>query len=60
MELYTIFNKVIKATHVRSKTIYRFKIIARARSINNKILGFIYTPIIVLWLFPGFLITDFF
>jgi len=38
----TFFNKIIKATYVRSKAAYRLKIIARARSINNRFLALIY------------------
>ena len=33
--VYTISNKINKATHVRSRAVYKLKIIARARSIND-------------------------
>ena len=42
-ELYTIFNKIVKAIHIKSRAAYRLKIIARARSTDNKPLGLIYT-----------------
>jgi hypothetical protein len=42
-ELYTIFNKIVKAIHIRSRAAYRLKIIARARSTDNKPLGLIHT-----------------
>jgi hypothetical protein len=34
-ELYTIFNGITKATHLRSIVLYRLKMIARVRSIND-------------------------
>jgi len=43
--IYVIFNEIIKATYIRSRAIYKLKIIARARSIKNKLLGLIYAPI---------------
>ena len=42
-ELYTIFNKIVKATYIRSRAAYRLKIIARARSTDNKPSGLIHT-----------------
>ena len=41
--IYTIFNKINKATHVRSRAVYRLKLITRARSINDRFLAPIYT-----------------
>jgi hypothetical protein len=46
--IYIIFNKVNKATYIRSRAVYRLKIIARARSINNRFLALIYILIITL------------
>jgi hypothetical protein len=37
----TFFNKIVKATHVRSRAAYRLKIIARARSISDRFLALI-------------------
>ena len=44
----TIFNGIAKATHVRSRAVYRLKIIARARSINHEFLGFVYALVATL------------
>jgi hypothetical protein len=33
----TFFNEIVKATYLRSRPIYRLKIIVRARSITNEI-----------------------
>jgi len=43
-----IFNRVNKATYIRSRAVYRVKIIARARSISNRFLAFIYILITIL------------
>src|SRR5258708_34706497 len=37
----TFFNEIIKATRVRSRPVYRLKIIARARSINDGFLALV-------------------
>jgi hypothetical protein len=39
----TFFNEIVKATYIRSKAIYRLKIIARTSSIIDYLLGLIYT-----------------
>ena len=59
-ELYTIFNEIVKATHIRSRPVYRLKIIARTRFISDGFLAFIYILIIMLLVLLGFLIIDFF
>jgi hypothetical protein len=48
MGIYIIFNKVNKATHVRSRAAYRLKIITRARSINEAFLAPIYILVTML------------
>ena len=35
MRIFTIFNKINKATYVRSRAVYKIKMITRARSIND-------------------------
>src|ERR1700722_14167861 len=38
----TFFNEIIKTIHVRSRAVYRLKIIARTSSIIDRLLGLIY------------------
>ena len=40
-ELYITFNEIVKATYIRSRAAYRLKIIARARSINDRFLALV-------------------
>ncbi|OCK95748.1 uncharacterized protein K441DRAFT_73431 [Cenococcum geophilum 1.58] len=48
----TFFNRIIKATHVRSRAVYRLKIIARARSINDGFLALVRMLPLILWTNP--------
>ena len=41
----TFFNKIVKAIYIRSRAVYRLKIIARTSSIIDQLLGLIYTPV---------------
>ena len=49
MELYIIFNEIVKAIHVRSRAVYRLKIITRARSINDQFLALIRMLVVMLY-----------
>jgi hypothetical protein len=46
----TSFNEIVKATYVRSKAIYKLKIIVRTSSIIDQLLGLKYAPVAALWL----------
>jgi hypothetical protein len=59
-ELYTIFDEIVKTTYIRSRPVYRLKIIARTRSISDGFLAFICILIIILLVLSGLLITGFF
>src|SRR6266436_8417612 len=41
----TFFNEIVKAIYIRSRAIYRLKIIARTSSIIDRLLGLTYTPV---------------